>query len=203
MILNLMRVEALKIEEMIKRSFSENATQALLPQHQRDVAVGQAQLDKIKREPCDICDIDLEDCHEAAVNYEELTKNLHMLILSTPLGRKMMVSKRLIVFKKDGIRTPGILIEDGYRQSGFKVLAIEHVEPKRDNTDILPYLPLFRSHYRPLPSWANQVKTSVVNVTYDDLEAITETLIKVRTPPWFLKIHKGMQAYIYRIRIHC
>lgn len=32
MILNLLRVEALKIEEMIKRSFSENATQALLPE---------------------------------------------------------------------------------------------------------------------------------------------------------------------------
>ena len=34
MVLNLLRVEALKVEEMIKRSFSENATQRLLPQQQ-------------------------------------------------------------------------------------------------------------------------------------------------------------------------
>jgi len=39
MILNLLRVEALKVEEMIKRSFSENAAQKLAPEQQRQVAV--------------------------------------------------------------------------------------------------------------------------------------------------------------------
>jgi antiviral helicase SKI2 len=38
MILNLLRVEALRVEEMIKRSFSENASQRLLPDHQKKVA---------------------------------------------------------------------------------------------------------------------------------------------------------------------
>lgn len=38
MILNLLRVEALRVEEMIKRSFSENAAQRLLPEHQKKVA---------------------------------------------------------------------------------------------------------------------------------------------------------------------
>ena len=37
MILNLLRVEALKVEEMIKRSFSENTSQRLLPENQRKV----------------------------------------------------------------------------------------------------------------------------------------------------------------------
>lgn len=38
MILNLLRVEALRVEEMIKRSFSENASQRLLPDQQKRVA---------------------------------------------------------------------------------------------------------------------------------------------------------------------
>lgn len=37
MILNLLRVEALRVEEMIKRSFSENSTQRLLPDQQKKV----------------------------------------------------------------------------------------------------------------------------------------------------------------------
>lgn len=37
MILNLLRVEALKVEEMIKRSFSENASQKMLPDQQKRV----------------------------------------------------------------------------------------------------------------------------------------------------------------------
>lgn len=100
MMLNLMRVEALKIEEMIKRSFSENATQALLPEHEKQVALSQATLDKIKREPCDICDIDLEACHDAAMRYEEITKELHIKILASPIGRRLWTTRRLIVFKK-------------------------------------------------------------------------------------------------------
>jgi antiviral helicase SKI2 len=35
MILNLLRVEALKVEEMIKRSFSENSSQKLLPDQKK------------------------------------------------------------------------------------------------------------------------------------------------------------------------
>jgi antiviral helicase SKI2 len=100
MILNLMRVEALKIEEMIKRSFSENATQALLPQHEKQVALSQANLDKIKREPCDICDIDLEACHAAAMKFEQLTKELHINLLSSPVGRRLWQARRLMVYKK-------------------------------------------------------------------------------------------------------
>jgi antiviral helicase SKI2 len=38
MILNLLRVEALRVEEMIKRSFSENASQSLAPEQQLQVA---------------------------------------------------------------------------------------------------------------------------------------------------------------------
>lgn len=37
MILNLLRVEALRVEEMIKRSFSENSSQRLLPVNQQKV----------------------------------------------------------------------------------------------------------------------------------------------------------------------
>ena len=37
MILSLLRAEALRVQEMIKRSFSENAGQRLLPEHQKKV----------------------------------------------------------------------------------------------------------------------------------------------------------------------
>jgi antiviral helicase SKI2 len=100
MILNLLRVEALKIEEMIKRSFSENATQALLPQHAKQVEVSEANLNKIKREPCEICDKDIEACHEAAMTYEKLTNDLHISLLASPAGKRLWSSRRLIVFKK-------------------------------------------------------------------------------------------------------
>jgi antiviral helicase SKI2 len=100
MILNLLRVEALKIEEMIKRSFSENATQALLPEHEKQVQLSEASLAKIKREPCSTCDVDLASCHQAAIEYEKLTRELHTGLLTSPVGRRLFMIKRLVVYRK-------------------------------------------------------------------------------------------------------
>lgn len=100
MMLNLLRVEALKIEEMIKRSFSENATQALLPEHEKKVKISEADLEKLKREPCKICDVDLELCHKACMDYQRLTNELHLALLANPIGRRIMGPNRLIVYKK-------------------------------------------------------------------------------------------------------
>lgn len=100
MILNLLRVEALKIEEMIKRSFSENATQALLPEQEKQVKLSEVDLAKFKREPCDICDVDLDDCHSAATAFHSLTLKLHLGLLASPASRRMFSPRRLIVFQK-------------------------------------------------------------------------------------------------------
>ncbi len=100
MILNLLRVEALKIEEMIKRSFSENATQSLLPEQEKQVKASEVKLTEIMREPCSICDQHLEKCHQAAMNYNRLTSELHVGLLASPVGRRMFAPKRLVVYKR-------------------------------------------------------------------------------------------------------
>lgn len=201
MILNLLRVEALKIEEMIKRSFSENATQALLPQHEKQVELSQANLDKIKREHCKICDRDLEACHEAAMSFERLTKELHMNLLASPVGKRLWSRRRLIVFKKGGIRMPGILLNDGIGggpNPPVKVLAIGLVGAKRQNSDLLPYLPSFRPMFGPLPQDIDQINATVSQVFLDDVECVTTTSIKVRGPPWTIQFSKGIDHIISR-----
>ena len=100
MILNLLRVEALKIEEMIKRSFSENATQALLPEQEKQVKLSEADLAKIKREPCDICHEGMDLCHDAAISFKASSLELHTKLPASPVGRRLLCSRRLIVYKK-------------------------------------------------------------------------------------------------------
>ncbi len=211
MMLNLMRVEALKIEEMIKRSFSENATQALLPQHEKQVALSQANLDKIKREPCDICDIDLEAAHKAAMEYERLTKEVHIRILSSPVGRRLWSLKRMIVYKKvrgskfrrfdqssnfsqDGTRMVGILLDEprsGGAQPSLKVLEISDVDTKRSTRDLLPYLPRVRMLFSPLPNKVSRARWNVTLVSLDDVECLTQTVVKVKGPWWYIQIPRG------------
>jgi antiviral helicase SKI2 len=181
MILNLLRVEALKIEEMIKRSFSENATQALLPEHEKQVKLSEADLDKIKREPCDICDVDLDVCHEACMNYEKLNAELHAKLANHAYGRRIFVPKRLLVFKQDGIRRVGMQVNESFTRGTERTIPVLEFssETKRSSGDALPYLAEFAQYFSPLPKKYGDMSFELCLVPASAIESVTQTLIKL------------------------
>lgn len=195
MILNLLRVEALKIEEMIKRSFSENATQALLPEQEKQVRVSEADLKKIKRESCEYCNIDIDSTHAAAMKYQANSAELHVALLATPVGKRMFSAKRLVVFKVDGIRTVGIIARDGVSRGlapTLEILSLAARNPTRHSSDLLPYLPRYRKMFAPLPDDFASMDMNIVKVPLADMEALLDYNVKVRGPLWYLKIKKGI-----------
>ncbi|GAM87998.1 hypothetical protein ANO11243_060270 [Dothideomycetidae sp. 11243] len=180
MILNLLRVEALKIEEMIKRSFSENATQALLPEHEKAVRISEADLAKIKREPCEICDKDLEAVHAASMEFVRLTLNLNLALLANPVGRRFFQPKRLVVYKRDGIRLVGMLLREGTskgQSATVQVLEFGWKQFKRQDADLLPYLPRFRRRFVALPHKDSDLKLRQMLVSVQDIECMTRTIL--------------------------
>ncbi|KAK8194908.1 NUC185 domain-containing protein [Phyllosticta capitalensis] len=194
MILNLLRVEALKIEEMIKRSFSENATQALLPEHEKAVKLSEADLEKIKREPCEICDVDLEVCHQACMNYQRLTTEIYLALLATPVGKQLFDPRRLIVYKtKDGIRTAGMLLRHGISKGHEPTVSVLEIgtNVKRQPSDLLPYLPEFSQFFAPLPQKASDMKLKPTTVPLSDVESVTIAHIKVNQPAPFSYLLKS------------
>ncbi|KAI0018098.1 antiviral helicase [Xylariomycetidae sp. FL0641] len=191
MILNLLRVEALKIEEMIKRSFSEHATQQLLPEHEKAVKVSEADLAKVKREPCDICDESLDQCLQASMNYKQLTQELYRGILAIPIGKKLFSQGRLIVWMKDGVRTPGLLLSEGVstKTSGGKptvhVFEIRSGRETRDSTDLLPFISTFRSRLTALPQQRKFMSAKTLHVPLGDVECLTQTITSGIIPDFF------------------
>lgn len=191
MILNLLRVEALKIEEMIKRSFSEHATQQLLPEHEKDVKLAQADLAKVKREPCHICDEHMDECHQAAQDYKELTLELYKGILNMPLGRRMFCRQRMVVINWEGIRTAGVLLADGMSLKGsssdpvLHVCAIKPTRERHDATDALPFIPAFRKLMHKLPVHKKKWQVKNLHVPLSDVECVTRWVVKGVLPEIF------------------
>lgn len=101
MILNLLRVEALKIEEMIKRSFSENTTQTMLPEHERQVALSEEDLKKLKKENCEICSVDLDACHRACIKLRRLLGDVFLRASCTIQGKRLFTPGRLVVMQEE------------------------------------------------------------------------------------------------------
>jgi antiviral helicase SKI2 len=184
MILNLLRVEALKIEEMIKRSFSEDATQALLPEHEKGVKLGEAELEKIKREPCPICDIDLETCHTACIEYAKLNAELHAKLVKNPYGRRIFVPKRLIVFREDGIRKVGMIYQDVFTRGNEPTVPVMILSSntKRSDGDVFPYLAEFVSHFVPLPQSFADISWTNALIPASAVECVTRTIINYDRP---------------------
>lgn len=139
MILNLLRIEALKVEEMIKRSFSENASQVMLPEHEKSVKTNQDALEKMARDECEICDKDIDKVHEAAVRYQVLTTELIRNMAKIPIGRNILSAGRLIVYQLPGhAREFGIVSRLIPGKEQIQVLAASKYEPNH-NKDALPF----------------------------------------------------------------
>ncbi|KAK3937586.1 NUC185 domain-containing protein [Diplogelasinospora grovesii] len=191
MILNLLRVEALKIEEMIKRSFSEHATQQLLPEHEKAVKVSEADLARVTREACPVCDEHMDECHQAGEDYKELTVELYRGLLAIPVGRKLFAPGRLMVWMKDGVRTPGILLAEGASVKSsatnptLHVLEIRTNRDLRNDTDLLPFIPAFRRLLTPLAQTRRHIATKTLHVPLSEVVCLTKHIVRGVIPDIF------------------
>ncbi|KAK0208953.1 antiviral helicase [Desarmillaria ectypa] len=99
MILNLLRVEALKVEEMIKRSFSENASQRLLPDQQRKVTENEKMLSTMDKLQCDVCNADIELFYDTSRSIVEFNELLLSMATNNPHGQKVMSPGRVVILR--------------------------------------------------------------------------------------------------------
>lgn len=101
MILNLLRVEALKVEEMIKRSFSEHATQSLLPDQQKQINATEETLKKFEKAACPFCDLDLAALHAASMQVISLNGEMLRRAMTTPIGKRLLSPGRVVIIHKE------------------------------------------------------------------------------------------------------
>ncbi|CAG8573200.1 50_t:CDS:10, partial [Diversispora eburnea] len=97
MILNLLRVEAIRVEEMIKRSFSENASQKMLPEKQKLYDESEKAYDKIDKLDCTICNDDINEYYDYSTKIIELNRPLLERIISHPQSRNSLSAGRIVI----------------------------------------------------------------------------------------------------------
>ncbi|KAI8380104.1 NUC185 domain-containing protein [Blakeslea trispora] len=111
MILNLLRVEALKVEEMIKRSFSENSAQKLLPETKRLVDENEQKRSALRQLDCAICEPDLEKFYDICGEVVHLSRTMMTQFISTtPAGSRALSAGRLIIINNNVYRNAPAMI---------------------------------------------------------------------------------------------
>ncbi|CAL1538051.1 unnamed protein product [Lymnaea stagnalis] len=97
MILQLMRVEQLKVHDMMKRSFSEFHTKKTVAKSLEHV---KTQLEDVREIHCFLCNIDLAQYHSDCVEYYRLQEYMQSVILSHPRGVQDMHSGRILMVRR-------------------------------------------------------------------------------------------------------
>ncbi|KAI8051131.1 antiviral helicase [Syncephalis plumigaleata] len=112
MILNLLRVEALKVEEMIKYSFSENASQRELPEQQRLFAQSEKDLHALSKLDCTICLSDIYEYYDISSRVITLGYALQERIVFSPAGTKALSAGRVVLINNSQHRNaPAVILK--------------------------------------------------------------------------------------------
>ncbi|CAH6721214.1 antiviral helicase Ski2p [[Candida] jaroonii] len=146
MILNLLRIEALRVEEMIKHSFSENSTQTLLPEHQKTVEALTEQLSECTIDDCDHCEYrDISSLYDQIMEYEELGGQIVEEIQASPLLRNTYLKiGKLICYKDEQDSTRcGFIIRSDFATNSLLVMTFNHGSEFTADAQQskLPYIP--------------------------------------------------------------
>ncbi|KAJ7863534.1 P-loop containing nucleoside triphosphate hydrolase protein, partial [Mycena olivaceomarginata] len=164
MILNLLRVEALKVEEMIKRSFSENASQRLLPDQQKQVLESEKTLSTLAKLSCDICQHDISEFYNDSFAIVALNQRLLTMAVSHLQGTKSLASGRVVVLRDSHFKSNNLTVllkaapltmsESGVLEKvrTYFVLALIDADAKTQNQDIAPTTSSKHARRRLLPS---------------------------------------------------
>lgn len=146
MILNLLRIEALKVEEMIKHSFSENSSQVLMPENKKKVEELTKNLENLKVLVSKDVEMSvLESTYRVIAEYEQVYGQILDEVRNLPtLKYQILKIGRMVCFrgKNDFVRI-GFVVKSS---DMVMVLTFDHGREYSSSAEYgLPYLPI--RHY--------------------------------------------------------
>ncbi|KAI9317442.1 NUC185 domain-containing protein [Dichotomocladium elegans] len=187
MILNLLRVEALRVEEMIKRSFSENSTQKLLPDTKRLVDENEQRKSALRQLDCTICKPDLDKFYDMCGEVISLSRTMMLqYIARSPTGNRALTAGRFIIVNNNVYRNaPGILLKpvavpSGTATSSQKIFYCLMMVSKDAETDLQA-----TDENAPLPLTVINVpesmdsKTEIASIGVSDILLVTKSSIRL------------------------
>ncbi|KAK3817964.1 MAG: antiviral helicase [Linnemannia gamsii] len=183
MILNLLRVEALRVEEMIKRSFSENSAQKTMPEKERLFAESAKSMESLKKLDCFICNKDIEDFYNSSSKMIMINHQLMDKIVRQTFGIKALSAGRIVILNSTFHRnTPAVILKTvaeadmvAKQAKSFWCCILTEVATKEDASalDKEVLIPITR-----LKTFNHQQTSQVVEaVTYHDIFTITDTTL--------------------------
>ncbi|CCH58427.1 hypothetical protein TBLA_0A06360 [Henningerozyma blattae CBS 6284] len=178
MILNLLRIEALKVEEMIKYSFSENINQNLLPEHEKKIKQLNEEMLQIQTIPCETCDSDISTFIDLVDQFKKSTENMLEELAKTSNFFRIFRTGRLIVYRdKDDNCKLGFIFRSNMKENSFVVMTISEPMKLPDGSpNHLPYMGNMNAYNK-----RNFPTVTLCDYYFEDVSLLSVELISAYT----------------------
>ncbi|KAF9402960.1 hypothetical protein BGX21_007843 [Mortierella sp. AD011] len=181
MILNLLRVEALRVEEMIKRSFSENSNQKAMPEKEKLFAESAKSMEGLKKLDCFICNKDIEEFYNMSHRMVTINHQLMDRIVRQTFGIKALSPGRVVVLNSKFHRNALAVVLKTVAEAdmvakqskSYWCCILTEANPEKSNVDVL--VPVTRLK----TSSQQDTSQSIEAVPYQDIFTITDTIIAI------------------------
>lgn len=165
MILNLLRIEALRVEEMIKHSFSENSTQTLLPEHQKKVEQLKEELNSTRVETNSEIE-KYKHAYSIISQYQEVYGQIVAEVSNLTLTRTALlhVGKLMCFVDDKGLSRTGFLVKCDLNSNMMIFLTFDHGRSFEEQEQSLPFLPVpqYLKSTRPEIRYSGGLRTTSV-----------------------------------------
>lgn len=204
MILNLLRIEALKVEEMIKYSFSENSKQTLLPEHEQKIKELQQKLQDVQTyEDCEYCKKDLDQFLNSAIKLKECTANMMEELVKTDKVYQVLRVGRLLLFRdeNDNLKL-GFVFRVHMKKSS--VIIMTFTEPntlKSGEPNHLPYMVNLSSYTKRNFGTFKTIEFLMEEIPITSIELTTAYSIKVSFTDLIKKQPEALKRFDEEVRI--
>ncbi|EDO18717.1 hypothetical protein Kpol_1055p74 [Vanderwaltozyma polyspora DSM 70294] len=205
MILNLLRIEALKVEEMIKYSFSENTKQTLLPEHEKKIKELQESLSAIKDIDCAVCGDHLDSFLNDSIRYSEVTANMMEELTKTGAVFYVLKAGRLILFRDiDGSAKLGFIYSNNVKAATLRVISFTspNILPN-GQPNHLPYLSSIAQYcnryfnkFKSIPFTIEEISVSAIEIVSPLVLKVPFTQIINGEPEAMAKLHEEIKVVL-------
>ncbi|TID29952.1 hypothetical protein CANINC_001463 [Pichia inconspicua] len=185
MILNLLRIEALKVEDMIKRSFGENASQSMLPDQQLEIVRLEKEIEVAEKPTIEDEKVkELEEVYRHGTEVSRLKSTIQEMIYDGPKGKKYFSKGRVVVFKNAvGESVVGIIVKNNLLRHQIECIMVSN-GTRRDEVTFnagIFFDPRFSKEFNDywFPEWKLLKKFQVVTVDVANIEFAAMNSIKI------------------------
>lgn len=197
MILNLLRIEALKVEEMIKYSFSENTNQTSHPEYEKKIKALEEELEQVRNETCNSCDRDIERLLDVTVRLKQNTVDIMTELTDTPEIFKVLKIGRLVVYRDEEEKHRlGFVFRNDTKTMTCRVLCF--TEPNtlpNGEPNYLPYLGKFSSYCKANFEKFKPTEPLFYNIPLISIEYITAYVLKVQFKSFLKKEPDALEEF--------